>query len=68
MATAAGIVALIAVALGVVGAILLANIAIRPIGRLVKAVSAIRDTEDKSTARRRSPWVPGTRSGRSRRR
>ncbi len=44
-----GVVALIAVALGVVGAILLANIAITPIGRLVKAVSAIRDTEDKST-------------------
>jgi HAMP domain-containing protein len=40
--------ALIAVALGVVGAIILANIAITPIGRLVKAVSAIRDTEDKS--------------------
>lgn len=44
-----GLVALIAVALGVVGAILLANIAITPIGRLVRAVSAIRDTEDKST-------------------
>lgn len=48
MVTTTGLVALIAVAMGVVGAIILANIAITPIGRLVKAVSAIRDTEDKS--------------------
>jgi hypothetical protein len=44
-----GLVALGAIALGVVGAFLLAGIAITPIGRLVRAVSAIRDTEDKST-------------------
>jgi serine phosphatase RsbU (regulator of sigma subunit) len=48
MLAATGLVALIAVAMGVVGAIILANIAITPIARLVKAVSAIRDTEDKS--------------------
>jgi len=49
MMTWTGLAALIAVALGVVGAIILANIAITPIGRLVRAVSAIRETEDKST-------------------
>jgi serine phosphatase RsbU (regulator of sigma subunit) len=48
MVTWAGVVALIAVAVGVVGAILLASIAIRPIRRLVKQVSDIRDIEDKA--------------------
>ena len=45
----AGFIALLAIAIGVVGAILLANIAILPIGRLVKAVSRIRDAEDKAS-------------------
>ena len=52
MVATAGLVALIAVAMGIVGAIILANIAITPIGRLVRAVSAIRDTEDKSTLKK----------------
>lgn len=43
----AGLIALAAVAIGIAAAILLASIAIRPIGRLVKAVTKIRDTEDK---------------------
>lgn len=47
--------ALVAVAMGVVGAFILANIAITPIGRLVKAVSAIRDTEDKSKLQEKIP-------------
>ena len=45
----AGLIALVAIAIGVAGAILLANIAILPIGRLVKAVSRIRDAEDKAS-------------------
>ncbi len=45
----AGLIALAAIALGVAGAILLANIAILPIGRLVKAVARISSTEDKAS-------------------
>jgi hypothetical protein len=42
-------VALLAVAIGVVGALLLASLIVRPLRRLVKHVEKIRDTEDKST-------------------
>jgi serine phosphatase RsbU (regulator of sigma subunit) len=45
----AGLIALAAIAIGVAGAILLANIAILPIGRLVKAVARISSTEDKAS-------------------
>lgn len=45
--TTTGLIALIAVAMGVVGAVVLASIAITPISRLVKTVSAISLTEDK---------------------
>jgi serine phosphatase RsbU (regulator of sigma subunit) len=45
----AGLIALAAIAIGVVGAILLANIALLPIGRLVKAVARISSTEDKAS-------------------
>ncbi len=48
MITITVVLALIAAALGVVGAVVLANIAVRPIGRLVRAVSAIPQTKDKS--------------------
>ncbi len=43
----AGLIALLAVALGVAGAIILANITVTPIRRLMKGVAVIRDTEDK---------------------
>ncbi len=43
----AGGIALLAVALGVLGAIILASIVVTPIRRLVKGVATIRDTEDK---------------------
>lgn len=49
--TTTGWIALIAVAMGVVGAVVLANLAITPISRLVKAVSSISATEDKKTLR-----------------
>ena len=42
-----GGIALLAVALGVLGAIILASIVVTPIRRLVKGVATIRDTEDK---------------------
>jgi HAMP domain-containing protein len=42
-----GGIALLAVALGVLGAIILASITVTPIRRLVKGVATIRDTEDK---------------------
>jgi serine phosphatase RsbU (regulator of sigma subunit) len=47
LVTVTGLFALLAVALGVAGAIILANITITPIRRLVKGVAQIRDTEDK---------------------
>ncbi len=43
-----GAVALLAVAIGVVGALLLASVIVRPIKRLVAHVEAIRDEDDKS--------------------
>ena len=43
-----GIVALIALVVGAIGALILASITIIPIKRLVKGVERIRDTEDKS--------------------
>jgi len=46
LSTTGGI-ALFAVALGVLGAIILASIVVTPIRRLVKGVATIRDTEDK---------------------
>jgi methyl-accepting chemotaxis protein len=43
----AGLIALLAIALGVVGAIIMANITITPIRKLAQGVAFIRDTEDK---------------------
>ncbi|MBN1410042.1 MAG: SpoIIE family protein phosphatase [Spirochaetales bacterium] len=43
-----GFIALIAIGLGILGAILLASITIGPIKKLAKGVAVIRDTEDKS--------------------
>ena len=43
----AGVVALIAIGLGVLGALLLAYLTVIPINRLVRGVEIIRDTEDK---------------------
>lgn len=43
----AGTIALIAIGLGVLGAILMANITVTPIRRLAKGVAFIRDTQDK---------------------
>ena len=55
-----GLIALLAVALGVVGAIILASITVTPIRRLVKGVAVIRDTEDKEALKGHSIQV-GTR-------
>ena len=43
----AGLIALGAIALGILGAIILANITVTPIRRLARGVAVIRDTEDK---------------------
>jgi len=43
----AGLIALGAIALGILGAIILANITVTPIRRLARGVAKIRDTEDK---------------------
>ena len=43
----ASAIALAAIALGILGAIILANITVTPIGRLARGVAVIRDTEDK---------------------
>jgi hypothetical protein len=45
--TTAGGIALLAIALGVLGAIIMANITITPIRKLAQGVAIIRDTEDK---------------------
>lgn len=55
-----GGIALLAVALGVLGAIILASITVTPIRRLVKGVAVIRDTEDKEQLKGHSISV-GTR-------
>jgi serine phosphatase RsbU (regulator of sigma subunit) len=43
----AGLIALLAIALGVIGAIIMANITVTPIRKLARGVAVIRDTEDK---------------------
>ncbi|WP_053228052.1 SpoIIE family protein phosphatase [Spirochaeta cellobiosiphila] len=43
-----GIIALIAITLGIVGSIILSSITVNPIKKLVKGIEIIRDTEDKS--------------------
>ena len=45
--SSAGIVALIAIALGILGAVIMASITVTPIRRLARGVAVIRDTEDK---------------------
>ncbi len=47
--TITGIIALIALILGVIGALILASITINPVKKLVRGVELIRDTEDKET-------------------
>ena len=56
----AGLIALLAIALGVLGAIILANITVTPIRRLARGVAVIRDTDDKEALKDHSIEV-GTR-------
>lgn len=56
----AGLIALLAIVLGVLGAIILANITVTPIRRLARGVAVIRDTEDKEELKDHSIEV-GTR-------
>ena len=58
--TSAGIVALIAIALGILGAVIMASITVTPIRRLARGVAIIRDTEDKEQLKSHSIEV-GTR-------
>ena len=56
----AGAIALLAIALGVLGAIIMASITVTPIRRLARGVAVIRDTEDKEQLKDHSIEV-GTR-------